>query len=70
MPAMNGYELVTKMKQINPDIKICLISAFEDKLTSNLIFLTLSRLMNSYKNPLSIGKLTEIIGDMLEIYNK
>ena len=29
MPTMNGYEFVTKVKQINPDVKICLMSAFE-----------------------------------------
>ena len=29
MPAMHGYEFVTKVKQINPDVKVCLMSAFE-----------------------------------------
>ena len=29
MPVMNGYEFVTKVRQINPEVKICLMSAFE-----------------------------------------
>ena len=29
MPVMNGYEFVTKVKQINPDVKVWLMSAFE-----------------------------------------
>lgn len=29
MPVMNGYEFVTKVKQINPAVKVCLMSAFE-----------------------------------------
>ena len=68
-PVMNGYEFVTKMKQINRDVKICLMSAFE---ISYLEF----DLLNSVKideflhKPVSLEKLTEIIGNMLEIYNK
>ena len=66
---MNGYEFVTKMKQINRDVKICLMSAFE------ISYLELD-LLNSVKideflqKPVSLEKLTEIIGNMLEIYNK
>ena len=68
-PVMNGYEFVTKMKQINRDVKICLMSAFE------ISYLELD-LLNSVKideflqKPVSLEKLTEIIGNMLEIYNK
>jgi len=50
MPAMNGYEFVTKVKQINRDVKVCLMSAFE----INDLELGLPksvRMMNSYKNP-------------------
>src|SRR5688572_17730593 len=29
MPGVNGYELVTKIKKIQPEIKVILMSAFE-----------------------------------------
>lgn len=69
MPAMNGYELVTKVKQINPDIKICIISAFE---VNDLELNPLNSVMidEFLQKPLSIGKLTETIGGMLGMYNK
>ena len=69
MPAMNGYELVTKVKQINPDIKICIISAFEvNDLERNP--LNSVKIDEFLQKPLSIGKLTETIGGMLGMYNK
>lgn len=69
MPAMNGYEFVTKVKQINPDVKICLMSAFEvNHLELNL--LNCVNIDGFLQKPLSIEGLTEIIGNMLGIYNK
>ena len=29
MPQMNGYELVTKIKELQPKVKVILMSAFE-----------------------------------------
>jgi YesN/AraC family two-component response regulator len=29
MPQMNGYELVTKIKELRPKVKVILMSAFE-----------------------------------------
>jgi CheY-like chemotaxis protein len=69
MPAMNGYELVTKVKQINPDIKICIISAFEVN-DLELNPLNSVKIDEFLQKPLSIGKLTETIGDMLGMYNR
>ena len=69
MPAMNGYELVTKVKQINPDIKICIISAFEVN-DLELNPLNSVKVDEFLQKPLSIGKLTETIGDMLGMYNR
>ncbi len=69
MPAMNGYELVTKVKQINPDIKICIISAFEVN-DLELEYLSSVKVDEFLQKPLSIGKLTETIGDMLGMYNR
>ena len=64
MPSMNGYEFVTKVKQINPDVKICLMSAFEaDDIKSDLPKSV--KIDEFLQKPLSIGKLTELIGNML-----
>lgn len=69
MPVMNGYEFVNKVRQINPEVKICLMSAFE---VSDLEV----NLHNSVKideflqKPVSLEKLTAMIGDMLRIYNR
>ena len=67
MPAMNGYEFVTKVKQINPDVKVCLMSAFEiNDLELDLKSIKIDEFL---QKPLSIGKLTEVIGGMLTMYN-
>ena len=69
MPVMNGYEFVTKVRQINPEVKICLMSAFEvSDLEVNL--LNSVKIDEFLQKPVSLEKLTEIIGNMLEIYNK
>ena len=66
MPAMNGYEFVTKVKQINPDVKVCLMSAFEiNDLELDLKSIKIDEFL---QKPLSIGKLTEVIGGMLTMY--
>jgi DNA-binding NtrC family response regulator len=68
MPVMNGYEFVTKVKQINPDVKICLMSAFEVS-DIELDLLNSVKVDEFLQKPISLEKLTEIIGNMLEIYN-
>jgi DNA-binding NtrC family response regulator len=65
MPIMNGYEFIAKVKQINPDVKICLMSAFEIN-ELELDLLKSIRIDEFLQKPLSIGKLTEVIGGMLE----
>lgn len=62
MPSMNGYEFVNKVKQINPDVKICLMSAFE---VNDIKFDLKSKIDEFLQKPLSIGNLTELIGNML-----
>jgi DNA-binding NtrC family response regulator len=68
MPVMNGYEFATKVKQINPDVKICLITAFEVKdLEVNLV--NSSNIDEFLQKPLSVQRLAEIVGNILNIYN-
>ncbi len=69
MPVMNGYEFVSKVKQINPDVKVCLMSAFEVN-ELELDLLNSIKIDEFLQKPLSLEKLTEIIGGMLKIYNK
>src|SRR5215831_10807197 len=66
MPAMNGYEFATRVKHINPDIKICLMSAFEVKdLVSNPVnSLNIDEFL---QKPLSLQRLAEVVGNMLKI---
>jgi DNA-binding NtrC family response regulator len=60
MPVMNGYEFVSKVKQINPDVKVCLMSAFE--VTDLELDLLYSIKIDEFlQKPLSLEKLTEII---------
>jgi DNA-binding NtrC family response regulator len=49
MPVMNGYEFVSNVKQINPDVKVCLMSAFEIN-DLELDLLNSIKIVNSYKN--------------------
>ncbi len=68
MPVMNGYEFVAKVKQINPDVKICLMSAFEiNDLRSN--YVNSLKIDEFLQKPLSIQRLAEIVENMLSIYN-
>ncbi len=54
MSHMNGYEFVTKVKQINPDVKVCLMSAFEiNDLELDLKSIKIDEFL---QKPLSIGK--------------
>ena len=64
MPGMNGYEFVAKVKQTNQNVKICLMSAFE---ASDLEgHLPESVEIDEFlQKPLSVGKLTEIVENML-----
>ena len=64
MPIMNGYEFVTKVKQINQDVKICLMSAFERSDLEDSLLKSVE-IDEFLQKPLSVGKLTEIVGSIL-----
>ena len=61
MPGMNGFEFIKKVKEINPDIKVFLMTAFE---INNLEF---SNAISSLKvdefitKPITIEKLTAMV---------
>jgi hypothetical protein len=60
---------LSNVKQINPDVKVCLMSAFEIN-DLELDLLNSIKIDEFLQKPLSLEKLTEIIGGMLKIYNK
>ena len=66
MPGVNGYELVTKIKTIQPEIKVILMSAFEirqEKLLKVLPSMKIDRLISK---PISMRKLGEKINHILK----
>jgi DNA-binding NtrC family response regulator len=62
MPGMNGYELVRKVKESNPKVKVMLMSAFEinDREFHNM--LPDIKVDGILQKPFSIGQLNDLIG--------
>jgi DNA-binding NtrC family response regulator len=58
MPNLNGHELCTKRKQLNPQLEVILISAYDsiDCNTSKFTFLN---------KPISIAQLLKIVKETL-----
>ena len=59
MPNLNGYELCTKLKQLNPELKVILMSAYDIMECDTSKFTIV-------KKPILIAKLLQIIRDSLE----
>jgi DNA-binding NtrC family response regulator len=61
MPGMNGYELVRKVKECNPKVKVILMSAFEieDREFHNI--LPNIKIDAFLQKPFSIGPLNDVI---------
>ena len=60
MPGMNGFEFVTKVREINPAIKVLLMTAFEIS-DSNLDILPALKIDDFLQKPVSISELIEKI---------
>jgi two-component system NtrC family response regulator len=62
MPNLNGHELGTKLKQLNPQLEVILISAYDaiECNTSNFKFI---------KKPILIAQLLKIVRDSLSQEN-
>jgi FixJ family two-component response regulator len=58
MPAMNGNDLCTKLMRLNPELKIILMSAYEDVQCDTSKF----RFLNK---PISITRLLKIVKENL-----
>ena len=58
MPQLNGYELAKKIREINSNIKVILISAYGDRHLSNLEFKFIQK-------PITINNLIETVEESL-----
>ena len=59
MPKVNGHDLCTKLKQLNPELKVILMSAYDmlECNTSKFMFI---------KKPILVAQLLQIVRDSLE----
>jgi CheY-like chemotaxis protein len=59
MPQLNGYELCTKLRQLNPDLEVILMSAY-DMMECDTSKFTI------VKKPILMAQLLQIVKDSLE----
>ena len=63
MPNLNGYELCTKLKQLNPELKVILMSAYD-------IIECYTSKFTIVKKPILIARLLQIVKDSLKLVVK
>ena len=63
MPNLNGYELCTKLKQLNPELKVILMSAYD------IIECDTSK-FTIVKKPILIARLLQIVKNSLKLVVK
>jgi two-component SAPR family response regulator len=61
MPGMNGYEFVRKVKKINPQVRIILMSSFEIDDNNLLDVLSDVKIDTFLQKPFSLDILTNIV---------
>jgi CheY-like chemotaxis protein len=62
MPGMNGFEFISRVKELRPDIKIILMTAFEINDIKNSKLLPAGIRIDAYiQKPISIQALTSLI---------
>jgi YesN/AraC family two-component response regulator len=65
MPGMNGFQLARKVKELNPNIKVILVSAFEINTEEFEKVLPSTRIDGFLEKPASLKKLTELVNKQL-----
>jgi DNA-binding NtrC family response regulator len=58
MPKLNGHDLCTKLKQLNPELEIILMSAYDTIECNTSKFMVI-------KKPILIAQLLQIVEDIL-----
>jgi CheY-like chemotaxis protein len=66
MPLINGYELVSKIKAVQPEIKVILMSAFDIRQEELLKVLPSMTIDGLISKPISMKKLAENINHILK----
>jgi len=67
MPGMNGFEFVRRVREINPAIKVLLMSAFEINSTELSVGLGGAKIEGFIQKPISLHELNTIVKKQLEI---
>jgi CheY-like chemotaxis protein len=67
MPQINGYELVSKIKAVQPEIKVILMSAFDIRQEELLKVLPSKTIDGLISKPISMKKLAENINHILKV---
>ena len=67
MPAMNGFEFTRKIREVNPAIKVLLMSAFEINSTELSAGLEGAKIEGFIQKPISLHQLSSIVQEQLEI---
>ena len=67
MPGMNGFEFVRKIREINPAIKVLLMSAFEVNSTELAACLGSAKIDGFIQKPVALHELKTIVQEQLEM---
>jgi len=68
MPKMNGFQLARKVKELNPDTKVILTSAFEIKMSEFEKILPNAQVDGFLDKPIRLEKLSEIVKAHIKPY--
>jgi CheY-like chemotaxis protein len=66
MPGMNGFEFVRKIREINPAIKVLLMSAFEVNSTELAAGLGSTKIDGFIQKPISLHQLNSVIQEHIQ----
>ena len=61
MPAMNGLQLATKIKQLNPEIKVILMTAFDFIMSEREAFAKSTPILGVIELPFSLDKVEKLL---------
>jgi DNA-binding response OmpR family regulator len=67
MPGMNGFEFVRKIREINPAVKVLLMSAFEVNSAELSMGLGDAKIGGFIQKPVSMAELNNVVRKQLEI---
>jgi DNA-binding NtrC family response regulator len=67
MQAMNGFQLARKVKELNPDVKVILTSAFEIKMNEFEKVLPNTQVDGFLEKPIRLKKLSELVKAQIKL---